>query len=335
MWKKRIDCPPVLVRFPGRAGVSAAVLGVLPKTSGSNRTRRVRRSARQDAWHGGQDARPPREKRTAPFPAMALWLALCLIAFTPLHAQEQKLPARADLEQKLGAELPLNLAFTDETGKTVRLATYFQQRPVILQLGYNHCWLMCDVVTGALVRSLQDLRLTPGIDFDVVFVSIDPRETWQLSAQKKARFIRSYGRSPAGAGWHFLTGSQANIQALADTVGFHFFYDPPSGQFAHPSGITVITPQGRISKYFYGVEFSPTLLRLALVQAGGETIGSKVQALLLLCYHWNPLAGKYGWLIALLLKIGCLATVGVLAAYIAAQLRREARERRLEPPATP
>jgi protein SCO1/2 len=287
--------------------------------------------ARYSARPGRRSARPTTRRCSDVFWGIALFVAL---GFGSLRAQVQKLPARADLEQKLGVALPLHLTFTDETGKTVPLSTYFQRRPVILQLGYNHCWLMCDVVTGALVRSLQDLRLTPGTDFDVVFVSIDPRETWQLSAQKKARFIRSYGRSPAGAGWHFLTGSQANIQALADTVGFHFFYDPPSGQFAHPSGIMVVTPQGRISKYFYGVEFDPTQLRLALLQAGGETIGSRVDALLLLCYHWNPLSGKYGWLIALLLKTGCFATVGLLGGYIIQQLRREARERRLEPPST-
>jgi protein SCO1/2 len=265
----------------------------------------------------------------------AVFAAIYAMASGSMRAQDPKLPARADLEQKLGAQLPLDRTFTDETGQAVPLSSYFNKRPVILQLGYNHCWLMCDVVTGALVRSLQDLRLTPGNDFDVVFVSIDPRETWQLAAQKRARFIRSYGRSKTGAGWHFLTGNEPNIQTLASTVGFHFFYDPPSGQFAHPSGIVVVTPQGRISKYFYGVEFDPAQLRLALLQASGESIGSRVDALLLLCYHWNPLTGKYGWLIALALKIGCFATVGLLAAYIVQQLRREARGRRLEPPAVP
>ena len=265
--------------------------------------------------------------------AILLGALLLLAPFAAALAQDQKLPARADLEQKLGAELPLNLPFTDETGKTAPLSTYFQGRPVILQLGYNHCWLMCDVVTGALVRSLQDLKLSPGTDFDVVFVSIDPNETWQLSAKKKAGFIRSYGRSKAGTGWHFLTGAQPDIQELADAVGFHFFYDPPSRQFAHPSGIMVVTPQGRLAKYFYGVEFNPALLRAALLAASAGTIGSKVETLLLLCYHWNPLTGKYGTLIAGVLKAGCLSTVALLAAYIIHHLRREARERRLEPPA--
>jgi protein SCO1/2 len=261
-------------------------------------------------------------------------LALALIGFlTQLRAQDLNsapgLPGRADLEQKLGAQVPLDLTFTDETGQRVPLRHYFGERPVILQLGYNHCWLMCDVVTGALVRSLQDLRLDTGRDFDVVFVSIDPRETWQLAAQKRAQFIRSYGRSRTGHGWHFLTGRQPEITALADAVGFHYFYDPPSQQFAHPSGIMVCTPAGVLSKYFYGVEFDPHLLRQSLLQAGGGTVGTRVEALLLLCYHWNPLAGKYGLLISRAIKVLCLGSVALLGGYVIASLRREARQRRL------
>ena len=241
----------------------------------------------------------------------------------------QGLPARADLEQRLGAQVPLDLTFTDETGQSMSLRRYFGQRPVILQMGYNHCWLMCDVVTGALVRSLQDLRLDPGTDFDVLFVSIDPHETWQLAARKRAEYIRSFGRSKTGPGWHFLTGHAPEIRALADAVGFHYFYDPPSQQFAHPSGLMIVTPGGVLSKYFYGVEYDPALLRQSLLEASGGTVGSKVQALLLLCYHWNPMTGKYGWLISLVLKTLCLGTVAALGSYIAFHLRRDARQRRL------
>jgi protein SCO1/2 len=248
----------------------------------------------------------------------------------PRPGLEQQLPGRADLEQKLGAQVPLDLTFTDETGKVVPLRSFFGERPVILQLGYNHCWLMCDVVTGALVRSLQDLRLNTGSDFDVVFVSIDPRETWQLAARKRTDFIRSYGRSKTGRGWHFLTGKQPEIAALASAVGFHYFYDPPSQQFAHPSGIIVATPQGVLSKYFYGVEFDPLQLRQSLLEASGGTVGTHVEALLLLCYHWNPLTGKYGLIISRVIKVLCLGTVGVLGAFIVFCLRREARQRRTE-----
>ena len=239
------------------------------------------------------------------------------------------LPARADLEQRLGAQIPLDLTFTDETGQSVPLRRYFGRRPVILQLGYNHCWLMCDVVTGALVRSLQDLRLDPGTDFDVLFVSIDPRESWQLAAKKRTEYIRGFGRSKTGPGWHFLTGNAPEIQALASAVGFHYFYDPPSQQFAHPSGLMVVTPDGVLSKYFYGVEYDPGVLRQSLLEASGGTVGSKVQALLLLCYHWNPMAGKYGWLISLVLKVLCLGTVAALGGYIVVHLRRDAHARRL------
>ena len=268
--------------------------------------------------------------RVAPWLKRAAVCALLLLVATArLGAQGQTLPARADLEQKLGAQIPLDLTFADETGQTVPLRRYFGQRPVVLQLGYNHCWLMCDVVTGALVRSLQDLRLNPGSDFDVVFVSIDPRETWQLAARKRADYIRSYGRSKTGAGWHFLTGREPQIKALADAVGFHYFYDPPSQQFAHPSGLIIATPQGILSKYFYGVEYDPHLLRQALLEASGGTVGSRVQALLLLCYHWNPLTGKYGVLISRVLTGMCLGTVALLGGFMFIWLRRDARQRQL------
>ncbi|HEX4083463.1 MAG TPA: SCO family protein [Chthoniobacteraceae bacterium] len=243
---------------------------------------------------------------------------------------QERLPARADLEQKLGAQVPLDLVFTDETGKAVPLRSYFGKVPVILQLGYNHCWLMCDVITGALVRSMQDLKLTPGSDFEVLFVSIDPSETWQLAAKKRADYIRSYGRDRAGRGWHFLTGKQADITALTQAVGFHYFYIPKNHQFAHPSGIIVLTPQGVTSKYFYGVEFDPELLRQALIDAKGGAVGSRVEALLLLCCEWNPLTGKYGVAIAWALKIFCLGTVALLGAYMFVWLRRDARKRRLD-----
>ena len=249
----------------------------------------------------------------------------------PPAATSAGLPARADLEQHLGAHIPLDLPFTDETGRTVALRRYFGERPVILQMGYNHCWLMCDVVTGALVRSLQDIRLNPGTDFNVLFVSIDPTETWQLSAKKRASYLRSYGRSKTGPGWHFLTGQAPQIKALADAVGYHFFYDPPSQQFAHPSGLMVATPDGVLSKYFYGVEYDPHVLRQAILDAAGGTVGSRVQALLLLCYHWNPLTGKYGLLISRVLKAMCLGTVAVLGGFIIYWLRRDARQRQLAP----
>ena len=188
---------------------------------------------------------------------------------------------------------------------------------------------MCDVITGALVRSLQDLRLDPGRDFDVLFVSIDPNETWQLAAKKRAAYIRSYGRSKTGVGWHFLTGHKAQIDSLASAVGYHFFYDPPSQQFAHPSGLMIATPGGVLSKYFYGVEYDPTLLRQSILEASSGTVGSRVQSLLLLCYHWNPLTGRYGVIISRTIKVLCLGTVAVLGGFMFIWLRRDALQRRL------
>jgi protein SCO1 len=258
---------------------------------------------------------------------LGLSVVLAIAAGATLFAQEQKLPARADFEQKLGSQIPLNLSFTDETGKSTTLGALFRSRPIILQLGYNRCWLLCDVVTGALVRSLQDVKLNPGRDFDVVFVSIDPSESWQLGARKKAEYVRHYGREKTSSGWHFLVGSEPAIQALTAAVGFHYFYDAASRQFAHPSGIMVATPQGRISKYFFGVEFDPPKLRWALVEASGGAIGSPVDQLLLLCYHWNPLVGKYGRLVFQSLQVGCFGTCALLGGFIFYWLRRERRQR--------
>ncbi len=266
--------------------------------------------------------------RNKRLPLRALALLICAAAM-PLRAQ-QPLAGRADLEQKLGSQIPLNLTFTDETGHAVTLQKYFGQRPVILQLGYNHCWLMCDVVTNALVRSMEDLRITPGTDFNVLFVSIDPNETWQLAARKRFTYVRAYGRPGAGDGWHFLTGHPAQIAALTQAVGFHYFYDPAAKLFVHPSGLVVLTPKGVTSKYFYGVEFDPHDLRKALIDASDETIGSKVEALLLLCCEWNPLTGKYGVLISWLLKIFCLGSAGWLFGYIILCIRRDTARRRIE-----
>ena len=265
------------------------------------------------------------------FARLELGVILALVVTPPLFAEEQQLPARADFEQKLCSQIPLGLTFTDETGRSTTLATLFGRRPVILQLGYNRCQLLCDVVTGALVRSLEDLKLNPGRDFDVIFVSIDPSESWQLGARKKAEYVRSYGRLKTGPGWHFLVGNEPAIKTLAAAVGFHYFQDAASRQFAHPSGIVVVTPQGRLSKYFYGVEFDPQKLRWALLDAAGGTVGSPVDQLLLLCYHWNPLTGKYGLLILRSLQVGCLGTCGVLGVLIFFWLRRERRQRLSNP----
>jgi protein SCO1/2 len=227
------------------------------------------------------------------------------------------------LDQRLNEQIPLDLSFRDETGQQVQLREYFGKRPVILTLVYYECPMLCTQVLNGLVRSLQDVPLTAGREFSIVTVSINPREKPQLAAAKKRLYAGLYGRPPVSEGWHFLTGEDQSIQRLARTVGFRYAYDAESGQYAHASGIMVLTPEGRLSRYLYGIQYASRDLRLSLVEASAGKIGSTVDQILLFCYHYDPAVGKYGLIIMNVMRAAGLATVLAIAGLVWVLFRRE------------
>jgi protein SCO1 len=226
-------------------------------------------------------------------------------------------------DQRLGQPIPLDLDFTDEQGHTVTLRQLFGNRPVILTLAYYRCPMLCTVVLDGLVRALRQSNLEIGKDFSVITVSFDPTDTPALAATKHEMYSVSYGRTGAETGWHFLTGKEPQIRQLADAVGFHYAYDPGSQQFAHASGIMILTQRGVLSQYTYGVRFSERDVRLGLVRASQNHIGSLVDQVLLYCYHYDPKTGKYGLWISNSLKIGGAATVLALGLLVGVLIRRE------------
>jgi protein SCO1 len=216
------------------------------------------------------------------------------------------------VDQKLNDVIPLDLAFRDETSTPVKLRQYFGQKPVILSLVYFNCPMLCTQVLNGLERSLKSLPMDVGNQFNVLTVSIDPTDRPVLAAAKQAVYTGMYGRPGAAMGWHFLTGSEPQIKQLASAVGFRFAYDAQSKQFAHASVIMVLTPQGNISRYFYGVTFPERDLRLGLVEASEGKIGSPADAILLFCYHYDPHTGKYGLLISRVIQAAGAFTVTAL-----------------------
>lgn len=237
-----------------------------------------------------------------------------------------------EFEQKLNQQLPLDLTFRNEAGQTVQLADYFDQKPVILVFAYYECPMLCTLVLNGLVTSLNGLTFDVGNQFEIVTVSIDPTETPELAAAKKAVYLEQYRRPGAAAGWHFLTGEQAAIDRLTQATGFHYNYDAAKDEYAHPTGIMVVTPQGKIARYFYGIDFPARDLRLGLVEAAANKIGSPVDQLLLLCYHYDPVVGQYTVTIMNIIRLAGLTTIGVIGAFVAVLLRRE-RGRELNHPA--
>ncbi len=219
------------------------------------------------------------------------------------------------IDQKLNDTIPLDLKFHNEQGQLVPLSTYFGKKPVILSLVYYNCPMLCPLVENGLLHALNQMKFTVGKQFNVLTVSFDPRDTSKEAAAKKASYLERYGRTGAAQGWHFLTGDQASITALTQAVGFRYNYNPQNGQYYHATAIMVLTPQGKLSRYFYGIAYPSGGLRLALVEASHDKIGSPVDALLLFCCAYNPATGKYSLLISRLLMIAAgmtLLTVGTL-----------------------
>jgi protein SCO1 len=261
--------------------------------------------------------------------ALAIFIGLAGFIAGPAKASELGDSALRQIrfDQKINAQVPLDAAFRDETGAPARLGDYFGKKPVVLVLGYYGCPMLCTLVLNGLVESMQDLKMDIGNQFDVLDVSISPSETPQLAAAKKREYLRHYGRPGAAAGWHFLTGGEPAIRQLADSVGFRFAYDTAMKQYAHPSGFIVLTPQGKVSRYFFGVNFRSQELHDALKDASANRAGSPIRQLFLLCFHYSPVTGKYGALI-----IGCVRGIGIatllaLAVFVTRSLRSEPKLR--------
>lgn len=232
------------------------------------------------------------------------------------------------IDQKLGDQIPLNLPFRDSSGKTVILGDYFGKKPVILSLVYYNCPMLCTLSLNGLLHAMRAINFTAGDEYNVVTVSFDPREKPELAAAKRRTYLGLYGRSAAINGWHFLTGDEDSIEKLTKAVGFRYVYDTTSGQFAHATGLMVLTPQGKLSRYFYGIEYSPPDLRLSLVEASGERIGSPVDEVLLFCCAYNPATGKYGLIISRVIALSGLGTILILGTVVLVLLRGERRKKR-------
>jgi protein SCO1 len=230
---------------------------------------------------------------------------------------------KVGVEQKMGAQVRLDVPFADETGQPVTLRRYTGSRPVILALVYYQCPSLCNLILNGVLTSVKGLKLEAGRDFEVVAVSFDPRDTPELAARKKATYLSKLGRADGQSGWHFLTGSETSSRAVAESVGFRFAYDPLTNQYAHPSAIMLLTPEGRVARYFYGINYPARDMRLGLVEASNNRIGTPIDQVLLFCYHYDPANGKYGLVIINVLRAAGLATVAALAAFVALALRQE------------
>ncbi len=228
-------------------------------------------------------------------------------------------------EQRLNEQLPLALPFTDEAGKAVKLGDYFGRKPVVLAFAYYECPMLCTQVLNGLESSLRVINESIGKEFDVVTVSFDPRETAVLAAAKKQAYLDRYQRPEAEQGWHFLTGSQASIDALTKAAGFSYVWDEQSQQFAHASGIIIATPEGKMSRYFFGIDYSPRDVKFALIESSAGKIGSLADQLLLYCYHYNPATGNYGFVAMRAVRIGGVVTLVALFGFMFVSIRRDHR----------
>jgi protein SCO1/2 len=272
-----------------------------------------------------------------------LWPAALLAALAPAVLAARDLPADVKpaalrdvgFDQRLGESLPLDVALRDEDGRPVTLGAYFQGRPVVLAVVYYECPMLCTLTLNGLVSALATLSFDVGREFEVVTVSFDPREGPELARAKKAAYLRRYERPGAAEGWHFLTGDADALRAVTAAVGFRYAWDERTRQFAHPAGVVVLTPEGRISRYLYGVEYAPKDLRLALVESAAGRIGNAVDQVLLYCYQYDPETGRYGAVIMRLVRLAGVVTLAGLGGLILALRRSERRREAARPRALP
>jgi protein SCO1/2 len=258
--------------------------------------------------------------------AGALGLLLCVAGIARAEGtREDGILAGIDIKQKLGTELPLDATFVDESGKAVRLGDFFGEKPVIIAPVYYECPMLCSLVLEGFVKALRPLGFRPGQEFQIVVMSFDPGEGPELAAKKEAKYLEAYGDESTAAGWHFLTGSEAEIRRVTDALGFQYTYDEKRDEYAHAATVVVATPQGKISKYFYGVEFSTRDMRLGLVEAASGKIGTAIDQFLLYCYHYDPSAGRYSAAVLNIVRVGGIATISAMLIFFLAMRRRERR----------
>lgn len=246
---------------------------------------------------------------------------------SPTHTPPEKVLNDVRIEQNLGAELPLGLRFRDETGRDVTLGEYFDDgRPVVLVLAYYECPMLCTQVLNGLVTSLKLVKFDMGEDYRVITVSIDPGETPQMAAATKKTYVEQYARGGSAAdGWHFLVGDTAAVAELSKVTGFHAVYDSTSGEYAHASAIMLATPDGTLSRYFYGIDYSAVEVQMGLIEAAEGDIGSPANAIVFLCYEYDPTTGKYGLMVTRVMQLAGAATVLLLGGFMTFWLRRERR----------
>jgi protein SCO1/2 len=262
---------------------------------------------------------------------VTLFLAMLLAGGTapsPVVLKPPDALREVGFDQRLGESLPLDVALRDESGRTVHLRDYFGRKPVALDLVYFDCPMLCTVSLNGLVSALGVVSFLPGREFELLTISFDSREGPSLAAHKKKAYLARLKRPEADAGWHFLTGDKASVDAIAKAVGFRYAWDEETKQFAHPAGLLVLTPQGRISRYLYGIEYAPKDLQLALVESAEGKISSPVDQLLLYCYQYNPLTGRYGPTIMTVLRLAAVLTVAALGGFVFWSWRKERAARR-------
>jgi len=278
-------------------------------------------------------------------------VALSVMLSVPVEAQYRPPPAPAErqateqpkiwkevgVDQKLDNQVPLDVEFTDEHGKKVTLADYAGKRPIVLSLVYYGCPMLCGQVLNGLTRSLkmlQDVPMVPGKEFEVVTISFDPEEKPDLALEKKKNFVKQLKQADAKDHWHWLTGSEDSIKKVADAVGFRYKWDEKQQQYAHASCIFILTPDGKVSRYFFGIEYSPKDMRLGLTEASNGRIGGPVEKVLLFCYHWDATQGKYDMMVMRLIQVGGLLTLLALGSFMFVMLRRDFKTSQKETPNT-
>jgi protein SCO1/2 len=258
-----------------------------------------------------------------------LWIVIPMLLLVCADARAQDPPRgvldEIGIDQKLGDRLPLDAVFRDETGAAAELGSFFGERPVVLSLVYYECPMLCSMSLNGLLRGLRAMSFNIGKEFDVVTISFDPKDAPDVAAGKKASYVGQYAREGAENGWHFLTGDSESIRRVTEAVGFRYVWDEPSRQWAHAAGIMILTPQGQISQYLFGIEYSSRDLRLALVRAAEQRIGSLLDRVMLYCYHYDPTTGEYGLVIMNVIRLISVGTVLALGSFIIVMISRDSR----------